>query len=50
MKGLQIYPGVIDNDCTGVIKVMAKAVAPTEGEWKRKLTWKYIWGRAQEKP
>lgn len=26
MKGLQIYPGVIDNDCTGEIKVTAKAV------------------------
>lgn len=26
MKGLQIYPGVIDNDCIGEIKVTAKAV------------------------
>lgn len=26
MKGLQTYPGVIDNDCTGEIKVTAKAV------------------------
>nr|2D4N_A Chain A, DU [Mason-Pfizer monkey virus]3TPN_A Chain A, DEOXYURIDINE 5'-TRIPHOSPHATE NUCLEOTIDO HYDROLASE [Mason-Pfizer monkey virus]3TPW_A Chain A, DEOXYURIDINE 5'-TRIPHOSPHATE NUCLEOTIDO HYDROLASE [Mason-Pfizer monkey virus]3TPY_A Chain A, DEOXYURIDINE 5'-TRIPHOSPHATE NUCLEOTIDO HYDROLASE [Mason-Pfizer monkey virus]3TQ3_A Chain A, DEOXYURIDINE 5'-TRIPHOSPHATE NUCLEOTIDO HYDROLASE [Mason-Pfizer monkey virus]3TQ4_A Chain A, DEOXYURIDINE 5'-TRIPHOSPHATE NUCLEOTIDO HYDROLASE [Mason-Pfizer monk len=26
MKGLQVYPGVIDNDYTGEIKIMAKAV------------------------
>lgn len=26
MKGLQIYPGVMDNDYTGKIKVMVKAV------------------------